>query len=235
MRHIMLHLLAVFLILCSVGHVEAQAKPEKLYTVNFENKSWDKVIDWLEKESGLMCITKEKPTGSITLKSKKEYKLGEVIDLFNERLEQNNLLIHRQSNTFALVPADQKIAVERFAYLSHDELKARGKTEPVLCWIQLKDIEAGEVIAQVKKTLSPLGEVELVGNKQLTVRDNAAYVRNVIAILGDNFNSVIGPSPMPFEVIPPSVLTVDCQVVSRCDTVTSSQTRFHLFPLRKCR
>jgi hypothetical protein len=115
MRHVIRWLLVAVLFCGVCGLTVAQSKsdttaqkPEKLYTVKFENTSWKDVIDWLEKESGLMCITKEKPTGSITLKSDKKYTLCELIDLFNERLEQYNLVLLRKSQSFSFYAADQK-------------------------------------------------------------------------------------------------------------------------------
>ena len=228
-------LLGVLLMFGLTGFVEAQVKPEKLYTVNFDNTSWDKVIDWLEKESGLMCITKDKPQGSITLKPKKEYTLGELIDLLNELLEQDNLMLHRQSNTFALLPADQKIAAESFGYLSHEELKKHGKTEYVQCLIQFKFYTADDIIAQIKKTLSPLGEATIISSNVILVRDKAAYARQVIAVLGKDFDDVIVTSPESAKVGMQIVPAVVCLVVTPCVTATPCHKRFHLFPLRKCR
>ena len=166
------------------GKPEA-AKLEKQYEVKFDGTEWSKIIDWLEKETGLMCITKDKPQGSITLKPNKKYTLGELIDLLNERLEQDNFIILRKSQSFSFYAADQKIPLVHTPNVSREELMTRGKTEYVQHIIPLVTLQADDVRDQVKKTLSPFGEVQSFGTDQLLVRDKAAYVRNVLMVIDE--------------------------------------------------
>ncbi len=163
----------------------ADAKIEKLYEVKFDGTDWSKIIDWLEKETGLMCITKDKPQGSITLKPNKKYTLGELIDLLNERLEQDNFIILRKSQTFSFYAADQKVPLVHTPNVTREDLMLRGKTEFVQHIIPLVTLQADDVRDQVKKTLSPFGEVQSFGTDQLLVRDKAAYVRNVLMVIDE--------------------------------------------------
>ena len=104
------------------------AKPEKLYEVKFDNTEWSKVFEWLERESGLMYITKDKPTGSVTLKPDRKYTLGELIDLLNERLELDKFVILRKSMSFATFSADTVDASDQRA-VTTEQFEAAGRGE----------------------------------------------------------------------------------------------------------
>ena len=168
----------------------ADAKTEKLYDVKYDNTEWSKVFEQLEKETGLMYITKDKPTGSVTLKppAGKKYTLGELIDLLNERLELDKFVILRKSMSFSTVPADVNIAKD---YKQHvqtvtaDELFKRGKTEIVQMIMPLVSLQADEVRPQVGQLLSPFGVVSAFGTDKLLVLDKAANVRSVYNLVQD--------------------------------------------------
>lgn len=168
----------------------ADAKTEKLYDVKYDNTEWSKVFEQLEKETGLMYITKDKPTGSVTLKppAGKKYTLGELIDLLNERLELDKFVILRKSVSFSTVPADVNIAKD---YKQHvqtvtaEELFKRGKTEIVQMIMPLVSLQADEVRPQVGQLLSPFGVVSAFGTDKLLVLDKAANVRSVYNLVQD--------------------------------------------------
>jgi hypothetical protein len=210
-------LLGVMLMFGFIGCVEAQAKPEKLYTVNCENTSWDKVIGWLEKE---------KPSGSITLKSDKKYTLGEVIDLLNERAEQDNYVLLRKSQSFSFYTADQRRVGEPYI-VSRDDLNKRGKTEYVAVLILRRTLKAGVEKGDIKKLLSPFGDVQSFDSDLWLIRDRAEYVRNALAV----FEITKPEQPLVTTVAVQPVTTVCTQPVVSCQPIQ----RFHLFPLRKCR
>ena len=88
------------------------AKSEKTYTVSFEGTDWSKVLDWFAKETKLVFLSTEKPTGSLTLKSDEKYTLSELLDLFNEVLAQKNWVIIRREHSFLIHPAETKIPPE---------------------------------------------------------------------------------------------------------------------------
>jgi type II secretion system protein D len=157
-------------------------KPEKLYEVKFDNTEWSKVFEWLEKETGLMYITKDKPTGTVTLKPNRKYTFGELIDLLNEALELHRYVILRKEVSFSTIPSDVNIVKD---YKQHvqtvtpEELSKRGKTEIVQVVIPLVSLSADDVRSQVKALLSPFGEVSAFGTDKLLVLDKTANIRSV--------------------------------------------------------
>jgi type II secretion system protein D len=168
-------------------------KSEKLYEVKFDNTEWSKVFEWLEKESGLMYITKDKPTGSLTLKPNKKYTLGQMIDLLNERLELDKFVILRKSESFATIPSDVNIGKDlrqHVQLVTAEELTKRGNTEVVSINIPLVTLQADDIRSQIQKSLSPFGEVTAFGNDQVMVLDKAANVRVVLKLIDDATNSI---------------------------------------------
>ena len=158
---------------------QKEEKPEKLYTVSFEDTQWSKVFEWLQKETGLTFITTVKPTGSVTIKSNKKYTLPELLDLLNELLAQQKYVILRGAQTFSIHPADEKLPLNSVAQITLEELAKRGDTEVVRVVIALKTVIAEDVAPQAKKLLSTFGEVAPFGSNQLIITDK---MRNIRAI-----------------------------------------------------
>src|SRR5262245_16193166 len=68
----------------------ATAKPEKTYAVRFENAKWGDVVNWFQKETGLVYAGNEIPVGGVTIKpvGDKRLTIAEVVDLLNEALDK---------------------------------------------------------------------------------------------------------------------------------------------------
>ncbi len=171
-------------------HVDPKADPakaEKLYEVKFDKTEWKQVFEWLETQSGLMFLSKDTPTGTCTLKTlpNKKYTLGELMDLFNERLELDNYIILRKAQSFAIVPASEKIDRIWVPTVNAEDLAKRGKTEVVQMVIPLVTLNAEDVLPQVKKSLSKFGEVSQFGTDKLLMVDKADNVRFVLKVIDD--------------------------------------------------
>ncbi len=170
-------------------HADPKAEPvkaEKLYEVNWNKTEWRQVFEWLEKESGLMYMSKDTPTGTITLKPTKKYTLGELIDLLNEILERDQYVILRKTQSFTTYPAADRIPKQWVpTVLTTEELSKRGKTEVIQMTVPLVTLNADEVLPQVKKSLSPFGEVSTFGTDKLLLLDKADNVRLVMKVIED--------------------------------------------------
>ena len=223
MRYILICLLGALLMFGSTGYIDAQAKPDKLYTVNFENTSWKDVIDWLEKETGLICMTKDKPQASITLKSDKKHTIGELFDLLNELAEMDNLSLVRKSQSFSFYPLDLRYP-GRIPHVTRADLQTRGKREFVSIFVQKTSLKPNIEQLDIKKLLSSYGEVSTFGHDLWVIQDQAGYIRHMLSML-----EVAKEAPVAAQVlVAPDVCqtpVVSCQPVQR----------FRLFPLRKCR
>ncbi len=155
-------------------------KPEKTVSFVFEDKPWGQVLDWFAKESGLLLITTIKPTGSLTLKSHRQYTIPEVVDLLNEALATQKYVLIRREQSFGIYPADEKIDTTLISRITPEELPSRGKSEIVQVVIPIKTITADDIVPQVKKLISNFGEVAPFGTNQLILTDKAGNIRNIV-------------------------------------------------------
>ena len=159
------------------------AKPEKLYEIKFDKTPWKDVFEFLERESGLMYLSKDVPTGTWTVRPTKKYTLGEMIDLVNERLELDNYVILRKAQSFAIHPASEPIKKEWVQTVTDDELEKRGRTEVVQIILSLGALNAEDVLPQVKKSLSPFGTVATFSTDKLILLDKADSIRLVLRVI----------------------------------------------------
>src|SRR5262249_19238315 len=105
-------------------------KEPKTFAMRFKDASWDDVLDWYSKESGLTMITTVKPTGKFTFEppAGRKYTLEEVTDILNEELTKKRFLLIRRHMTFFIHPADEK--VDGMAWRTElSELSWRGRNE----------------------------------------------------------------------------------------------------------
>src|SRR5439155_24393724 len=115
------------------------------------------------------------------------YTLPETIDLLNEALLDQNYILIQRERTFTLVPADQKVRPELVQDVTVEELANRGKTEIVRITVRLKSLVAEDVQGQVKRMLSPFGEV--VGfptSNALVLTDTVAALQQVLKTIRED-------------------------------------------------
>lgn len=161
----------------------APAPVEKTYTVDFDKAKWADVFAWLAKETKLVYLSTESPTGTLSLKSDGQFTLPELFDLLDEVLEQKNSTLIRREHSFLVHPADEKIPREILHQITLEELKLRGKREIVQVVIPLKNLIADDVAPQAKKLLSRFGDVTAFGTNQLIVVDRVKNIRNILSFV----------------------------------------------------
>ena len=153
---------------------------EKTVSFVFEDKPWPQVLDWFAKESGLLLVTTTKPTGSLTLKSDRQYTIPEVIDLLNDALSQQKFILIRREQSFSVFPADEKIQIEYVSRITPDQLPKRGRSEYVQVVVPIKTLTAEDIVPQLKKLISTFGEVAPFGSNQIIITDKAGNIRNIV-------------------------------------------------------
>jgi type II secretory pathway component GspD/PulD (secretin) len=158
------------------------AEKEKTYSYKFDKSSWDTVLSWFARNSGLIPVTTVKPTGTVTLTIDNKT-LGQTIDLLNEALAQEKYILIRGEQSFFIHPADEKLPRTLIPLISPDQLAKRGKTELVQVVVPLKTVVAEEIAPQVKKLLSTFGDVSAFGTNQLVITDKAGTIRHITTFL----------------------------------------------------
>jgi type II secretory pathway component GspD/PulD (secretin) len=158
------------------------AEKEKTFSYKFDKSSWDTVLNWFARNSGLIPVTTVKPTGTVTL-TINDKTLGQTIDLLNEALAQEKYVLIRGEQSFFIHPADEKLPRTLIPLISPDQLPKRGKTELVQVVVPLKTVVAEEIVPQVKKLLSTFGDVSAFGTNQLVLTDKAGNIRHITIFL----------------------------------------------------
>lgn len=160
---------------------------ERTIGVNFDGAQWQEVLDWYQKESGLILNTTVKPTGGVTIKPGRDRKftLGEVTDLLNESMVLQKFILIRYNTTFTIWPVDEKLDTTLFPAVTPSELIRRGKTELVKCVVgPLKTLSAAEIRPEVEAMLTPFGKVQLFErSNSFQITDKAGNILRIKDLL----------------------------------------------------
>ncbi len=177
---------------------------EKRLTVSFQGKPWKAVLEWLSAEARLPVVANTVPTGTFTGVSPpgRSYNLAEVIDLLNEGLAPK-FRLHRGTASLLLLPADERTDPALVPTVRPQDLAARGRTEVVRVVVPLQSLPARDLVPELKKLLSPAGEVGTLANR-LVLQDTAGNLRQVLNTLEevDAQARFTAPTRAVLELIP---------------------------------
>jgi hypothetical protein len=181
---------------------------EKLYTVDFKDVPFSKVAEWLERETGLMFISKDKPDLKITLHTEKVCR-DELFAQLEELLYPHGFVVARKTVSFSTIPVkDLARYTQHIPLIELKELDRRSLYSPVQVIVggddrvaaaaalakQIKGggpatldgsvlVEAGTALA---KEIKEVGfEVSTLGTDKLRVRGLTKDVRKLVDDLGD--------------------------------------------------
>lgn len=178
---------AAFGVLFSSARVSAgEEKPdEKTYAVHFENAKWADVLEWYAKVTELKVEVTAKPEGTVTLKPEKDRQLtpAEITDLLNEALIKQKLLLIPNRKTFALVSSEEKIDPKLIRTVELTDLPKLAKTAIVEVTIPVTFDVDEEVAADLKKVLTPFGELVSAKDKSIVVRDTVGNILRIRKII----------------------------------------------------
>jgi hypothetical protein len=153
-----------FLSLCACAHADDK-KPDapKTFEMKFKAAKWDDVFAWYAKETGLAFVAGKDnalPKGALTLRTDamKKFTVGEMTDLLNEALVQQKWLLIRRTQSFVVVPADEKIDATLVPRVALSELPDRGRTELVQVVLR-PPAEILDSLDEVKRLLTPFGSI----------------------------------------------------------------------------
>jgi type II secretory pathway component GspD/PulD (secretin) len=162
--------------------------PAKTYAFEMRDKPWGAVLEWLTDQTGLRNVSSHFPYGSFTFISpgNKTYTLPELIDILNEALIQQGYYIIRRDQSFAVVPTAEPIDPTLLPRVSPSELDQHGNNELVTMTVPLGDLDAGEVVADVRRLLGRFGSVSVISrNNQLLLQDTVRNLKRVVDVLNE--------------------------------------------------
>jgi type II secretory pathway component GspD/PulD (secretin) len=156
---------------------------EKRLTVSFQSKPWKAVLEWLSQEARLPVVANVVPTGTFTCVPPpgRSHSLAEVIDLLNDGLAPK-FRLHRGSASILLLPADERTDPALVPTVRPQDFAGRGRTEVVRVVVPLHSLKAQELVPELKKLLSPSGEVGTLANR-LVLQDTAGNLSQLLKTL----------------------------------------------------
>jgi hypothetical protein len=160
---------------------------EKKFPFKMKDVPWDEVLERFSEISGLVRTTTTKPKGNFTFQPptpETQYTLAEITDIINEALSAQNFVLIRRQVSFFIHPTNEKLDYISSPRTELSDLETLGKTEIVQVLIPLTKLKAAEVAPEIKKMLSPFGEIScLEKTNTLFLMDSAGNLRRVVRLI----------------------------------------------------
>ncbi|MCE9530042.1 MAG: hypothetical protein K8T89_02720 [Planctomycetes bacterium] len=164
---------------------EARAK---LIAFEFADASWDQVIRWFSKESGLAFVSTVKPPpGTFQFLPPrvdgkvKQYTITEIIDILNDALISNGHILSRLDGYFTIIPVDEKPDATKVPRVSIEDLQDRGSKEMVQVVVQLKTMNVDDLAPEIRVLMGKFAVVQALSkSNQLILIDQVANIRRVL-------------------------------------------------------
>ena len=160
---------------------------ERRTQIEMRRYPWAKALEWLTDATG-MAVRGEPPgpTGSFNciLPRDKDYPLLEAIVFCNEALVDLHWALVRADRDLRLVPADEVVDPKLVPRLLPAALSTRGNAEIVSVALPLTNLKAAEIAGDVRKLLTPFGQVQALGpGNSLLIQDLAVRLRSLTPLL----------------------------------------------------
>ncbi len=163
-----------------------QQPAAKTYSFEMRNAPWGTVFEWLSDRTDMKNVSGTIPVGNFTFFSpaNKSYTLPEVIDILNEALSAQNYMLIRRDDSFAIVSAADPIDPTILPRVKVEELGQRGPNELVTVVLPLGELDAGEIVAEVRGLFGKFGFASTLSRtNQLLLQDTAGNLKRIIDVV----------------------------------------------------
>jgi hypothetical protein len=158
---------------------------EKVYTAEFDDVPTDKVFEWVEMQTGLMFISKDKPNSNITLHAEKVC-MPELFAQLDDLLYPQGFVLARKTVSFSSIPVKDLASYrQHFPLVGQDELNRWSMYAPVqvLVEVDAKGLKTAKALAHGMKD-DGFQVLEKDADK-LIVLGRATDVRKFVDDMGD--------------------------------------------------
>jgi hypothetical protein len=173
--------ICVVVFACASVQAEEPKPAVKKFAFRMKDAKWEDVLDWYSKASGRKADVRVQPKGTFTHtpEEDREFTLGEITDLINEALAEQKLMLIPHRKTFAVVSSDGKIDPKLIPAVEWSEIQHFGRTAIVETTIHLA-LEVNEEAAdELKKFVTPFGEILRVKGKSISLRDTVGNILRI--------------------------------------------------------
>jgi hypothetical protein len=162
--------------------------PERRTQIEMRRYPWAKALEWLTDATGLAVRAEQPgPTGSFNciLPRDKDYPVLEAIAFCNEALvDMRWALVRADARELRLIPADEVVDPKLVPRLPPAALPTRASAEIVSIALPLTKLKAAEVAGDVRKLLTPFGQVQAMEQaNSLLIQDLAVRLRSLAPLL----------------------------------------------------
>lgn len=171
-------------------------EPQRKYTVHFERTDWEDILAWYGKITELKADVRAKPVAVLSFKSPKgrEFTTAEITDLLNEGLRQQKLLLIPHHRSFAVVSEEAKIDPKLVPAVEFADLSKLARTAIVETRVPLPFELADGDVDELKRLLTPFGEILYAKGKWLLLRDTVGNIARIHSV----FHSPDCSDKLPF-------------------------------------
>jgi hypothetical protein len=169
--------------LCPPAHADDKKPEEKTHAVHFENAKWADVLDWYAGITELKGGVVAKPDGRVSLNpgNDRQFTTAEITDLLNEALMKRNRLLIPNRKTFAVVSTEEKIKPKLVQAVELADLPKLGRTTVVQVVLTVTFEVDAEIATDVKRVLTPFGELVSAKGKSIVVRDTVGNINRILS------------------------------------------------------
>ncbi|MBM3983742.1 MAG: hypothetical protein FJ304_26430 [Planctomycetes bacterium] len=159
----------------------AKPEPTKTHALNFKGVTWDDVFAWYERITELKADVRVRPMGTLTLRAgdNREFTTNDITDLVNEQLIKQKVLLIPHQRSFAVVSAEGKIDPKLIPAVEFADLSKLARTAIVETRVPLPFELADGDVDELKRLLTPFGEVLYAKGKWLLLRDTVGNIARI--------------------------------------------------------
>jgi hypothetical protein len=159
---------------------------EKVYSVDYADMPFEKVMEDVERRTGLLFLSKHRPESKFTLKAN-DVCLEELFAQLDDLLYPQGYYICRKSQSFTLRLADEKIARlgGDLGGVWSGDLRNHSQFEVLGMFLNVGEKGAEEGLELVRPMMDPFLEISTFGTDKLLVRGRGKELQKLLDDLGD--------------------------------------------------
>ncbi len=154
------------------------------WSFNFQQAPWPVVLRTFAREAGFSLQMAVEPVGEFTYFDENQYRVTEVLDIFNDNLMTCGHILVRDGQRLMLLNATADIPGNLVPFVPIHSIDALGRNELATVAIPLRNTDPLQAMEEIRQLQSPLGQVKALTNSgRVIVTDTGSYLRRMRDLL----------------------------------------------------
>lgn len=161
----------------------AAPAPARIH-LEFDNKPWPEILQWLADQLGLTLVMQDPPVGKFTYKDPIAKSTDEAFEILHRALLDRGFTLARKPGQLLVLLLADNLQWSFAPYVERDDLARRPPTEFVTTTLALNALPGREAARELGPTLSPRGKIAgtALGNR-VAVCDQAGVLVQLVDLL----------------------------------------------------